>query len=78
MQSKEVKKTLKKIILTNVGFAMFGTPIVLLFLQSLRQTTFGNAIGVVFVFFSIFMVMHIGLDILMRYLFTSKRSEHNF
>ncbi len=77
MQSKEVKKTFKKIILANLGFAMFGTPIALLFLQSLHKTTLGNSIGVVFVFFSVFIVMHIGLDLLMRNLFTNKR-DHNF
>ena len=78
MQSKEVKKTLKKVVLANLGFAMFGTPIILLFLQSLKQTTLGNSIGVVFVFFSVFMVMHIGLDMLMHHLFTSKRSDNHF
>ena len=60
------KKFLKKIILTNVGFAMFGTPIALLFLQQLNETTLINAIGVVFVFFVVFMVMHVGLDIIIR------------
>lgn len=69
MQSNGVKKNdhfVKKIVLANVGFAMFGTPIALLFLQQLKETTLGNAIGVVFVFFGVFIVMHIGLELIIR------------
>lgn len=62
----DTKKFVKKILLTNVGFAMFGTPIALLFLEQLHETTLINAIGVVFVFFTVFMVMHVGLDIIIR------------
>lgn len=62
----DTKQFVKKIVLTNVGFAMFGTPIALLFLQQLNETTLANAIGVVFVFFTVFMVMHVGLDIIIR------------
>lgn len=59
-------KFFKKIILTNLGFAMFGTPVALLFMQMLKETTLGNSIGVVFVFFAIFMVMYIGLELIIK------------
>lgn len=72
MQSNGVKQFVKKIVLANVGFAMFGTPIVLLFLQQLNKTTLGNTIGVVFVFFAIFIVMHVGLELIIRHAFNIK------
>jgi hypothetical protein len=72
MQSNGVNQFLKRIVLANVGFAMFGTPIAILFLQQLKETTLGNSIGVVFVFFAIFMVMHIGLELIIRHAFNVK------
>jgi mannose/fructose/N-acetylgalactosamine-specific phosphotransferase system component IID len=68
-------KFFKKIILTNLGFAMFGTPVALLFMQMLKETTLANAIGVVFVFFAIFMVMHIGLELIIRHIGYSNGRE---
>jgi hypothetical protein len=65
MQS-DTKQFFKKLIVTNVGFAMFGTPIALLFLQQYRETTLLNAIGVVFIFFTVFIVMYVGLDIIIK------------
>lgn len=71
MRNSEAKKFFKKVLIANLGFAMFGSPIVILFLQTIRDTTLLNAVGVVFVFFTIFITMHVGLDLII----TSFRSR---
>lgn len=58
--------TIKRIALSNIGLALFGTPIAYLFISTLAETALINAIGVVFVFVSIFLTMTLGLDLFMK------------
>lgn len=73
MQSRNIF-FIRQILKANLGFAMFGTPFALLFIQELKATSLFNAIGVVGVAFVIFIVMYLGLDIIIRAFNTSGRS----
>ena len=59
--------------MANLGFAMFGTPILVLFYNAYTHTGLTDALGVVTVFFTVFMIMHLGLDIIYKHVFRCSR-----
>jgi len=67
MRSVSTKAYIKKLLLANVGLALFGTPVAYIFISSLHETTLANSVGVVFIFVSIFLTMATGLDMFIKH-----------